>query len=233
MHLPYNATGDVESRETTTSSIFLPETGNRGSQRFSARYKARRNFCVERIQGMSVLSDTWWLEHQECVQPFVPQKIRLENGNPVISYGLSSFGYDVRLGNTLLVPTDTISDPHHKTPAYKQLTMDRTWVLLPGHHVLAQTHEYIRVPSDVLGFVYGKSTYARLGLVVNTTPLEPAWEGVITLCLINPTLRPIVLHALQGIAQVVFMRGTQAPHVGYTGAYQGATSAMPPTITHT
>lgn len=181
---------------------------------------------------MTVLPDTWWKEHQTCMQPFVDHKVRIEDGRGILSYGLSSFGYDVRLGTMFLVETSerTHADPLNGEASYRRIFASDTFTLLPQHRVLAQTYETVHVPPDVLGIVYGKSTYARLGLIVATTPLEPGWKGVITLSLINPTQRPILLYVMQGIAQVVFFQGTTPPQATYQGAYQEATTPQPPRV---
>lgn len=179
---------------------------------------------------MTVLPDTWWKEHSSCVQPFVDHKVRMVDGRGVVSYGLSSFGYDVRLGTMFLVGSSDTADPLVGQASYRRIFVQDSFTLFPQQHVLAQTYETIRVPPDVLGIVYGKSTYARLGLLVHTTPLEPGWTGVITLTLINVTNRPLVVHVMQGIAQVVFFRGATPPEATYEGAYQAATTPMPPTV---
>lgn len=137
--------------------------------------------------------------------PFVPR----QEGKP--SYGLGSFGYDLRLGRRLLVPlggVNTVLDPVQFPRAhFRTLDVETAFELAPNSQVLAESVERFEMPDDVCGVCWGKSSYARCGLLVNVTPLEPGWRGILTIELANVSPLPIRLHIGQGIAQVVFFRG--------------------------
>jgi dCTP deaminase len=155
------------------------------------------------------------------LEPFEPAQVR----GSVISYGLSSYGYDIRLASEFKHPVDTddILDPKSLDPAaFASLTADV--YELPAHtFVLGRTVEYFRIPSNVLTICVGKSSYARCGVVVNVTPFEPGWEGFATLCIANVGPRPVRLHAGEGIAQVLFFESDQACETTYAdkqGKYQ-------------
>ncbi|MBC7220388.1 dCTP deaminase [Candidatus Bipolaricaulota bacterium] len=164
------------------------------------------------------------------ISPFVPR----QEGKP--SYGLGSFGYDIRLGARFLVPdrgSGVTLDPQG-TPAgaFREVACAGVFKLAPGTFALGESVERFALPSDVLGLCFGKSSYARCGLVVNVTPLEPGWRGVLTMALINTSPLPIRLHTGQGIAQVVFFRG-ERPSRTYGdkeagGAYQDQTGLALP-----
>lgn len=157
------------------------------------------------------------------ITPFTPQKIRKAYGvTPVISFGLSSFGYDVMLGPEFkLLRKDWKEplDPKNINPdAFETYRVSNFIDLEPGQFVLASTIERFQMPKDVIGFAMGKSTYRRCGLVYDMTPLEPEWEGQLTLEF-NP-IAPVRLYVGEGIAQIVFHRG-DTPMNGYgNGKYQ-------------
>ncbi|HHK67109.1 dCTP deaminase [Candidatus Acetothermia bacterium] len=141
----------------------------------------------------------------KMIQPFTPR----QEGKP--SYGLGSFGYDIRLGSKFLVPIgginavlDPIDFPHSH---FREIEVTDTLEIAPGSQVLAESVERFRMLDDIAGVCWGKSSYARCGLLVNVTPLEPGWIGVLTIELVNLSPLPIRLHVGQGIAQVVFFRG--------------------------
>ena len=139
------------------------------------------------------------------IAPFTPR----QEGKP--SYGLGSFGYDLRLGSHFLIPeggAGLILDPQG-TPAeaFREATCEGTLELPPGAFVLGESVERFAMPPDLVGLCCGKSSYARCGLIVNVTPLEPGWRGRLTLALINASPLPLRLHVGQGIAQIVFARG--------------------------
>ena len=152
-----------------------------------------------------VKPDTWIrrmsAEHG-LIEPFAEGKSR----PGVISYGVSSYGYDMRIGNEFKVFTgDGAIDP--KTlgdDSYKTVTTDRI-ELPPLSAVLGRSVEYFRIPRDVLTITFGKSTYARCGVIVNVTPFEPEWEGYVTISLINTNPHPVTVYANEGIAQVLFL----------------------------
>jgi dCTP deaminase len=158
---------------------------------------------------------------RECamIEPFSPRQVR-----EAVAYGLSSYGYDVRLAREFLVPRGTSEiDPNKvKQSDFQSLAAD-SLLVRRGSFVLGRTVEYLRIPRNALGLCFGKSTYARCGLVVNVTPLEPEWEGHVTLSLVNAGPLAVRLHAGEGIAQVVFLLGERACAVSYRdrkGRYQ-------------
>ncbi len=165
---------------------------------------------------MSILADhqIQRLAEQGMIYPFVPEQIEKLNGVMAISFGLSSFGYDIRLGNTFKVfnnplkmhrgKIDPKSDKWHK--CLTDLQGD-TLEIPPNSFALAETIESFKLPRTIAGIVLGKSTYARCGLIMPFTPLEPEWEGKLTVELINSTPLPIVVYANEGIGQVLFFQG--------------------------
>lgn len=167
---------------------------------------------------------------QKMLDPFVPD----QRGKP--SYGLGSFGYDLRLGKRFLVPLggvnqilDPIDFPEHH---FREFISADTFELLPGSNVLSESVEWFNMPDDVCGVCWGKSSYARCGLLVNVTPLEPGWKGILTIELANISPYPIRLHVGQGIAQVVFFRGSR-PNRTYAekesgGGYQNQSGVTLP-----
>ena len=145
------------------------------------------------------------LGDQPMLDPFIPD----QRGKP--SYGLGSFGYDLRLGRQFLVPRDDVSEildpvsfPQNHFRGHKA---SETFELPPNSQVLSESVERFSIPADVCAVCWGKSSYARCGLLVNITPLEPGWKGILTMALINTTHSIIRVHVGQGIAQVVFFRG--------------------------
>lgn len=154
------------------------------------------------------------------IDPFAQ---RVQNG--VVSYGLSSFGYDIRVADEFFVvaPNSGVTlDPKGDNRAGFARVVADAIVIPPHSFVLARSLERLRIPRNVLGVVFGKSTYARLGLVVNVTPLEPEWEGHITMELSNTAPLPLRVYANEGIAQVVFLRGDDpiASYADRKGKYQ-------------
>lgn len=158
------------------------------------------------------------------IEPFVGE----QRNDGVISYGLSSYGYDIRIADEFKVFTPGKGDLAVVDPkafddgALVDWTGD-TCIIPPNSFVLGRSVEYLRMPRDVLGLVLGKSTYARVGIVTNFTPLEPGWEGHITIEISNTTPLPAIIYANEGIAQVLFFRSAQ-PDVSYAdrkGKYQG------------
>ena len=145
------------------------------------------------------------------IAPFVPR----QEGKP--SYGLGSFGYDIRLGCKFLVPLGGINavlDPLNFPKAhFREVIEHKHFDLAPHSQVLAESVEWFNIPEDVLALCWGKSTYARCGLLVNLTPAEPGWKGKLTLELANLSPLPIRLYVGQGIAQIVFFRGDRPERV--------------------
>lgn len=176
-----------------------------------------------------ILSDKWFKENKHVIQPFIDQQV----SEGCISYGLSSFGYDIRCSDEFKVfesyhhiPYNLIDPKNIKTTLNnRSAVVAEGYTVLPAHSFcLTHSVETIEVPDDVLVLCIGKSTYARCGLIVNTTPLEPGWKGQITLELSNTTDLPIKIYADEGIAQLLFIKGDQVPDVTYSdrkGKYMG------------
>jgi dCTP deaminase len=171
---------------------------------------------------MSIKSDRWIkrmaLEHG-MIAPFEERQVR----EGVVSFGLSSYGYDIRVANEFKVFTNinsTVIDPKHFDPrSFVDITAD-TCIVPPNSFALARTVEYFRIPRDVLTVCLGKSTYARCGIIVNVTPFEPEWEGTATLEISNTTPLPARIYANEGIAQVLFFQSDEPCAVSY-GDKQG------------
>ncbi len=167
---------------------------------------------------MSILSDRWIKKlalEQEMIKPFVPNQ--KANGN--ISYGLSSFGYDVRVSNEFKVFTDVnsvIVDPKNFEKNSFISKEGSECIIPPNSFVLASTIEYFKIPKDILVICLGKSTYARCGIIVNVTPLEPGWEGHVTLEFSNTTPLPAKIYANEGAAQFIFLKGNEEPEITYS-----------------
>lgn len=152
-------------------------------------------------------------------------------GNSILSYGTSSYGYDVRADNKFKVFTNTgnaaassIVDPKNFKNDYCYDVIGPECIIPPHGFALGCSFEYFRIPEDVLVVCMGKSTYARCGIIVNTTPLEPGWEGIITLEFSNTTPLPVKIYANEGIAQLLFFQGDEACDSSYkdrSGKYQG------------
>lgn len=175
---------------------------------------------------MAIKSDRWirrMAEERAMIEPFEPGQVR----EGVISYGVSSFGYDIRVADEYKVFTDVFSvvvDPKAFDPrSFVDIRADHC-IIPPHSFALARTMEYFRVPKDVLVVCVGKSTYARCGIIVNVTPLEPEWEGHLTLEISNTTPLPAKIYSNEGLAQLLFFQGDEVPEVTYAmkkGKYQG------------
>ena len=161
------------------------------------------------------------LEHG-MIEPFEDRQVR----QGVVSYGLSSYGYDIRVADEFKVFTNinsTVVDPKNfDARSFVDMKTD-ICIIPPNSFALAKTVEYFRIPRDVLTVCVGKSTYARCGLIVNVTPFEPEWEGFVTLEISNTTPLPARVYANEGIAQVLFFQSDEACEVSYAdkkGKYQ-------------
>jgi dCTP deaminase len=175
---------------------------------------------------MSVKSDNWIKKmslEKGMIEPFEESQRR----EGVISYGLSSYGYDVRVGNHFKVFTNVhsaIVDPKKfDEKSFVDITTEDHIIIPPNSFALAQTMEYFRIPRSVITVCVGKSTYARCGLIVNVTPFEPEWEGNVTLEISNTTPLPAKVYANEGIAQVLFFESDEVCRVSYAdrkGKYQ-------------
>ena len=183
---------------------------------------------------MSVLSDKWIKKmalDQKMISPFEGKQIRKGN----ISYGLSSFGYDARVSDQFKIFTNVNSDvvDPKNFKASNFITKNTSECIIPPNSfVLASTIEYFKIPKDVLVICLGKSTYARCGIIVNVTPLEPGWEGHVTLEFSNTTPLPAKIYANEGVAQFIFIKGNESPEVSYSdrkGKYmrQGPEATLP------
>ena len=174
---------------------------------------------------MSICSDRWirkMAQEHGMIEPFVDGQVR----DGKISYGLSSFGYDIRVGDEYKVFTDVYSvvvDPKNFDPrSFVDMKADHC-IIPPHSFALAATMEYFRIPADTLVVCVGKSTYARCGIIVNVTPLEPEWRGYLTLEISNTTPLPAKIYSFEGLAQLLFFQGTEVPEVTYAtrkGKYQ-------------
>ena len=166
---------------------------------------------------MTVLSDKWikeMVKTNNMISPFEDKQVR---GNK-ISYGLSSFGYDARVSNEFKIFTNVnseIVDPKNfKLNNFISKKGDEC-IIPPNSFVLSSTVEYFRIPNDVMVICLGKSTYARCGIIVNVTPLEPSWEGNVTLEFSNTTPLPAKIYANEGAAQFIFLKGNEKPDITY------------------
>ncbi len=166
-----------------------------------------------------------WIEKMakeyDMIMPFENTQVR----NGVISYGVSSFGYDLRISNEFKIFTNintTIVDPKKfDTKSFVDITTEEC-IIPPNSFALGRSVEYFKIPRNVVTICLGKSTYARCGIIVNVTPFEPEWEGYVTLEISNTTPLPAKIYANEGLAQVLFFEG-EAPRVSYKdkkGKYQ-------------
>lgn len=175
---------------------------------------------------MSIMSDRWirrMAQENGMIEPFVEKQKRAG----VISYGLSSYGYDARIADEFKIFTNVdnaVVDPKEFSESSFVNRKTDVCVIPPNSFALARTVEYFRIPRDVLVICLGKSTYARCGLIVNVTPLEPEWEGHVTLEISNTTPLPARVYANEGICQFLFFQGDQPCETSYAdkaGKYMG------------
>ncbi len=179
---------------------------------------------------MPVKSDAWirrMAKSHGLIEPFEPQQVREVNGQKVISFGTSSYGYDIRCAPEFKIFTNinaTIVDPKNFDSRSFVDVHSEVCVIPPNSFALARTVEFFRIPRDILTICLGKSTYARCGIIVNVTPLEPEWEGHVTLEFSNTTPLPARIYANEGVAQVIFLQSDESCEVSYRdrgGKYQG------------
>ena len=171
---------------------------------------------------MSIKSDKWITEmskNQSMIEPFSENQIRLDtDGQKLISYGVSSYGYDVRCSNEFKVFTNihsAVVDPKSfDEKSFVDIESD-ICVIPPNSFALARTVEYFKIPRNVLTICLGKSTYARCGIIVNVTPLEPEWEGHVTLEFSNTTNLPAKIYAGEGVAQMLFFESDEECETSY------------------
>jgi dCTP deaminase len=184
---------------------------------------------------VTIKSDRWIkrmaLEHK-MIEPFVESQTR----TGVVSYGVSSYGYDIRVADDFKVFTNiynTVVDPKCFDPRSFVDIKAEVCIIPPNSFALARTIEYFRIPRDVLTVCLGKSTYARCGIIVNVTPFEPEWEGHVTIEISNTTPLPAKIYANEGIAQVLFFQSDEPCETSYRdkkGKYQAQTGVTLPKI---
>jgi len=179
---------------------------------------------------MTIRSDRWirrMAEEKNMIEPFEPGQMRNVDGSRIISYGTSSYGYDVRCASDFKIFTNinsAVVDPKRFDESSFVDVHNDVCIIPPNSFALASTVEYFRIPRDVLTICLGKSTYARCGIIVNVTPLEPEWEGHVTLEFSNTTPLPAKIYANEGVAQMIFFEADEPCEVSYAdrgGKYQG------------
>lgn len=184
---------------------------------------------------MSVKSDRWikrMSEQHEMIRPFAESQVR----EGVISYGLSSYGYDLRVADEFKIFTNvnsTIVDPKHFDPLSFVEFRGPVCIVPPNSFALARSVEYFKIPRNVLTVCVGKSTYARCGIIVNVTPLEPEWEGFVTLEISNTTPLPARVYSNEGLCQIVFFESDENCETSYKdkkGKYQAQQGIVLPRI---
>ena len=184
---------------------------------------------------MALMSDQWiakQVKENNIISPF--EKTQIREGK--ISYGLSSYGYDARVSDEFKVFTNvnnTIVDPKNFSLEGFVKKKSDTCIIPPNSFVLARTVEYFKIPRDILVICLGKSTYARCGIIVNVTPLEPEWEGHVTLEFSNTTPLPAKIYANEGACQFLFFQGDEACETSYadrSGKYMGQTGVTLPRL---
>jgi dCTP deaminase len=178
---------------------------------------------------MSIKNDRW-IRHAAAngmIEPFEPDQVRETQGGRIVSYGTSSYGYDVRCANEFKIFTNinsTIVDPKNFDEKSFVDFHGAVCIIPPNSFALARTVEYFRIPRQALVICLGKSTYARCGIIVNVTPLEPEWEGHVTLEFSNTTPLPAKIYAGEGCAQMLFFESDEVCETSYhdrQGKYQG------------
>lgn len=178
---------------------------------------------------MSIKSDRWIRERaaEGMIQPFEPEQVSSLDGQRVISYGTSSYGYDVRCAPEFKIFTNihsAIVDPKGFSEKSFVDVKGDFCIIPPNSFALSCTLEFFQIPRDVLALCLGKSTYARCGIIVNVTPLEPEWEGHVTLEFSNTTSLPAKIYANEGVAQMIFLQSDEPCEQSYLdrqGKYQG------------
>jgi dCTP deaminase len=188
---------------------------------------------------MSIKSDTWirrMAQSARMIEPFEPGQVKEVGGRRIVSYGTSSYGYDIRCSNEFKIFTNinsTIVDPKaFDEKSFADFRGD-VCIIPPNSFALARTVEYFRIPRNVLTICLGKSTYARCGIIVNVTPLEPEWEGHVTLEFSNTTPLPAKIYANEGVAQVIFIEADEVCETSYKdrgGKYLGQQGVTLPRI---
>ena len=188
---------------------------------------------------MTIKSDKWirrMAQSHGMIEPFEPRQVKTNSSGAIVSYGTSSYGYDVRCSNEFKIFTNinaAIVDPKNfAANSFVDFRGD-VCIIPPNSFALARTVEYFRIPRNVLTLCLGKSTYARCGVIVNVTPLEPEWEGHVTLEFSNTTPLPARIYANEGVAQVIFLESDEVCETSYKdrgGKYQGQQGVTLPKI---
>ena len=166
---------------------------------------------------MTIMSDNWIKKmsvEEGMIEPFVDAQKK----EGTISYGVSSYGYDARVSNEFKIFTNVnsgIVDPKTFKKESFVTKKGKECIIPPNSFALARTIEYFKIPENVMVICLGKSTYARCGIIVNVTPLEPGWEGHVTLEFSNTTPLPAKIYANEGVAQFIFLKGNEKPEVSY------------------
>ncbi len=203
----------------------------------AALFSARRGGGAAIIprRTMSIKSDRWIrrmaLEH-DMINPFAEKQVR----DGVVSYGLSSYGYDLRVADEFKIFTNVMSayvDPKHFDERSFVTVQTECAIIPPNSFALARSVEYFKIPRDVLTVCVGKSTYARCGIIVNVTPFEPEWEGFVTLEISNTTPLPARIYANEGLCQILFFQSDEVCEVSYKdkkGKYQAQTGIVLPRL---
>ena len=186
---------------------------------------------------MGIKSDRWirhMAQEHQMITPFASQQVKHDLTKKLISYGTSSYGYDVRCANQFKIFTNinsSIVDPKNFDENNFVDIQSDVCIIPPNSFALARTIEYFKIPRDVLTVCLGKSTYARCGIIVNVTPLEPCWEGHVTLEFSNTTPLPAKIYANEGVAQMLFLGASEVCDTSYAdrdGKYQGQTGVTLP-----
>ena len=188
---------------------------------------------------MTIKSDKWikrMVSEEGMIDPFEPRQVRKNGEKRLISYGTSSYGYDVRCSNEFKIFTNinsaTVDPKHFDETSFVNLVNDEC-VIPPNSFALASTIEYFKIPRNVLTICLGKSTYARCGIIVNVTPFEPEWEGYVTLEISNTTPLPAKIYSNEGLCQVIFFESDEDCEVSYkdkSGKYQSQTGITLPKL---
>jgi dCTP deaminase len=194
----------------------------------------RRRSRIE--QGEPVIKSDRWIRRmaleQDMIKPFEERQVR----TGVISYGVSSYGYDLRIADEFKIFTNinnTLVDPKRFDTRSFVDYQGEVCIVPPNSFALGRSMEYFKIPRNVLTICVGKSTYARCGIITNVTPFEPEWEGYVTLEISNTTPLPAKIYANEGIAQVLFFESDEACETSYAdrqGKYQGQQGIVLPTI---
>jgi len=188
---------------------------------------------------MTIKSDKWirkMAEEHGMISPFEPNMIREKDNDKIVSYGTSSYGYDIRCAPEFRVFTNinsTIVDPKSFDPNSFVEFNGSHCIIPPNSFALARTVEFFKIPRNILTICVGKSTYARCGIIVNVTPFEPEWQGYVTLEFSNTTPLPAKIYAEEGCAQVLFFESDEECETSYKdrgGKYQGQSGVTLPKI---